>query len=815
MATGDEDAAKKKDTDCVYFLASPLTCKKGNDCEFRHSESARLNPRDCWFWLQGQCLNRDCAFRHPPVEGRPAPSPLPASANNSVKSLCYYYSQGYCAKGDKCPFLHGKSPVVNSQLSTSQKPTRVSIASTAEAPDKRSARISAVAPSTLTVKLASTPAKPKPQVSKPSNVWRLSAELQTGVLAPDSKPLKVENAQPLSPKGGGIQVCKRLWNASGKDLPVRGENIRPQIAMTWSRQEHSLLGKEQNAREQQERLKNSNSRFDSIDDGPEVVPHHKDSLLRMNEEIMQVVGKERRVSRRLQNPVGKNSFDNSQDPGLFEGRSVSDTRVLYDGGGSGEDDDQQHGYGYASNDRVQHIRYSDAMASAQGFVSHDWRRTRQDSLERKGSVEREGRVSAGVHDLRNHLVKRRRLDETQPSSENRSRVHLYENSHDNLRQGRQPHGEYSVDTYEQRLSVTEGTRSISKRSYEIDTKQGGKMHRRPSNGISDNLMKDTMRNSISKSSSRMQTVHEHSKSEGRGNDDIEVTKRSESSALSEQRGSVPRFRKSEVRKEVSEFAGPKSLAQIKADKENMGVEKTNGTRGSFATMQSEDGHGEFPEDIRSRIQVNSSIDSPLAFKDESFLVDSRKSRHIADTLKNVPISNVDLTSSVVVENGKQNESLKRDLQSVASVDEHSRRHFVKEQDLGTTQAKVPCVSHSENLQSDIEDGEVTSFKLRALGKTEVTKWNKKVMESQPVSANNLVVENFSSDAEQGNAENSSMPDNGMILETLNGDVYVKEHRIELHARNFEAFHGEPGDEITMAEEEENDDFAKKLRGYFS
>ncbi|KAJ7558956.1 hypothetical protein O6H91_04G063000 [Diphasiastrum complanatum] len=64
MAAAEEDAAKK-DTDCVYFLASPLTCKKGNDCEFRHSENARMNPRDCWYWLHSKCLNRDCAFRHP------------------------------------------------------------------------------------------------------------------------------------------------------------------------------------------------------------------------------------------------------------------------------------------------------------------------------------------------------------------------------------------------------------------------------------------------------------------------------------------------------------------------------------------------------------------------------------------------------------------------------------------------------------------------------------------------------------------------------------------------------------------------------
>ncbi|CAN1824969.1 Zinc finger CCCH domain-containing protein 17 [Linum perenne] len=90
-----EEELQKRNTDCVYFLASPLTCKKvlssiphlnsftslfllvplflrrglahfrGAECEYRHSEMARLNPRDCWFWLSGTCLNPTCAFRHP------------------------------------------------------------------------------------------------------------------------------------------------------------------------------------------------------------------------------------------------------------------------------------------------------------------------------------------------------------------------------------------------------------------------------------------------------------------------------------------------------------------------------------------------------------------------------------------------------------------------------------------------------------------------------------------------------------------------------------------------------------------------------
>ncbi|KAL3635863.1 hypothetical protein CASFOL_020410 [Castilleja foliolosa] len=121
-----EDEALKRNTDCVYFLASPLTCKKGNDCEYRHSDVARINPRDCYFWLQGNCLNPKCAFRHPPLEGllgAQAPTPIgpsapvsqtvaaptphvPNAASTKPGVPCVFFQKGYCMKGDWCPFLH-------------------------------------------------------------------------------------------------------------------------------------------------------------------------------------------------------------------------------------------------------------------------------------------------------------------------------------------------------------------------------------------------------------------------------------------------------------------------------------------------------------------------------------------------------------------------------------------------------------------------------------------------------------------------------------------------------------------------------------
>lgn len=108
------DELVKRNTDCVYFLASPFTCKKGVECEYRHSEMARLNPRDCWYWLSGNCLNPTCAFRHPPLESHneasidAAPALLNQSSVPAIKTTvpCYFYHNGFCNKGDRCPFLH-------------------------------------------------------------------------------------------------------------------------------------------------------------------------------------------------------------------------------------------------------------------------------------------------------------------------------------------------------------------------------------------------------------------------------------------------------------------------------------------------------------------------------------------------------------------------------------------------------------------------------------------------------------------------------------------------------------------------------------
>lgn len=121
----EEEARRRRGTDCIYYLASPLTCNKGSECEYRHSDAARVNPRDCWYWFNGNCANAKCSFRHPPLDDllgapatprapqQPAPQvPVPAKAvppNGTAKPVvpCYYFQKGMCAKGNLCTFSHG------------------------------------------------------------------------------------------------------------------------------------------------------------------------------------------------------------------------------------------------------------------------------------------------------------------------------------------------------------------------------------------------------------------------------------------------------------------------------------------------------------------------------------------------------------------------------------------------------------------------------------------------------------------------------------------------------------------------------------
>ncbi|KAJ9551094.1 hypothetical protein OSB04_015139 [Centaurea solstitialis] len=137
----DDEVLQKRFTDCVYFLASPLTCKKGIECEYRHSEIARLNPEIVGIGWEGAVsipsvlsdilshhlvsvlvtlLHYGCQYPSMYFDGSLPLEGLkeahgessdhkngPALLVNKTNIPCYFYSNGYCIKGDRCSFLHG------------------------------------------------------------------------------------------------------------------------------------------------------------------------------------------------------------------------------------------------------------------------------------------------------------------------------------------------------------------------------------------------------------------------------------------------------------------------------------------------------------------------------------------------------------------------------------------------------------------------------------------------------------------------------------------------------------------------------------
>ncbi|CAM6037885.1 unnamed protein product [Sphagnum compactum] len=329
----DDDALKKK-TDCVYFLASPLTCKKGNDCEFRHSESARVNPRDCWYWLAGTCLMPDCPFRHPPLEGRTAGGatagpPVPGAAGvNKARTPCYFFSQGYCAKGDKCPFLHGPA------TSTSSLPQ---VAAALQKPAK------AIAPEVTEKKTGSAPAPEKPQTAEgPVNPPRrpIEARLSTpiaGKSTSQGSPRK-EGQTPGLQNGAGIGRADVQLATS---TAVLGSNNRLHV------RQPSGDERPQNGMEPDEWWEESSPGFDVlVDAGPERSHYSEDPDLQGNYEGLEAGRPGPAVQRRGRGLHGADEIDqyDYEYQGVFE-PAAYDATGLYNHGGY--ESYEQQGYEHA------------------------------------------------------------------------------------------------------------------------------------------------------------------------------------------------------------------------------------------------------------------------------------------------------------------------------------------------------------------------------------------------------------------------------------------------------------------------------------
>ncbi|KAJ4822651.1 hypothetical protein Tsubulata_038698, partial [Turnera subulata] len=96
-SSADEEALKRN-TDCVYFLASPLTCKK---------------PLDGLIGTQVPAFTPPSL---PPSNAAAAPATHSSQGSGKQAVPCIFFQKGLCLKGDRCAFSHGPKPTGNKVL---------------------------------------------------------------------------------------------------------------------------------------------------------------------------------------------------------------------------------------------------------------------------------------------------------------------------------------------------------------------------------------------------------------------------------------------------------------------------------------------------------------------------------------------------------------------------------------------------------------------------------------------------------------------------------------------------------------------------
>ncbi|CAM6127657.1 unnamed protein product [Calypogeia fissa] len=760
----EDDALVKKNTDCVYFLASPLTCKKGNDCEFRHSESARVNPRDCRYWLLGNCLNWDCPFRHPPLEGRPtvAAAAAPGSGGGTNKSRvpCYFFSQGYCAKGDKCPFLH-VTPAVPKPPAT-QGPVKVAPPVSVPEPNEKEKDTAA----SNGVEATSAPAaasEPQPTEVRPAHTSGAQS--------------KQKDMRTVSVSGATQNGVSRGLDSGKVAAGNRGRGGRS---------------------------------------------------MRMEDDIEQY----------------DYDFPNPYDhPGNYDGG------VPYDHGGYEYNaHDQQGGYDPSNSyDRPGHQR---ALAYSDRAVADE-----MIARERLGlPMDVDMRSGGGAHDQRTRIVKRRRPDGGQQ--------HVFDNY------GRRQRTEMPLDEYQHhqrqqedqqkqhelhlrhQLFMQHGMRNNARRVQEKIGLEPGVIARRALHeiGASEGPVPVSER-LPPRSMSKGRSMSEQSRGGTREADiHSRLSKATDGLGEAENRNfmDVEGNRKSEkeVKKDPSTFAGPKTLAQIRAEKRKGAAEEqprsseaSNGFKKPVpASFQSKGSSG------RTLSQQAASLSGPERVSHDGVSAEERKiklDKVVGQELKKLPTFEGPKSLSAILKEKRRVES-DGDSKSEEAIVDHFQRlspptsrvvTASRVETVSTEDSDIPDVQTEAGAgagYAEVEDGEFLSDEDAVKGRRDK---DSNVGESHAAGA--------VTDGSQVRATTDSLlqEDDAVIVpEAVEGgqeDMMVEEHGNgagaeqnveELHYTGGHEFEDDVRDDVEEHEPEEDgygldddeeDDFAKKLGGFFS
>lgn len=769
-----DEEAQKRNTDCVYFLASPLTCKKGNECEYRHSESARINPRHCWYWLSGSCLNPHCAFRHPPLEGHPSTSgtePLPASgSSNKSKVPCYYFFQGYCAKGDQCLFMHFPPFGGNQAVSTSQKTTKV----TGTGAEPQSVEKKA-------------PNSSDNGTVKPAPIQSTSAEVQ---LLTEAKHVAEAGPLPGHAKTGQHAPERFLPEVEFSplnmlDAPANELNFITRSPVHEVQPTDDWLD---NDMESEEWLEESSPGFDVlVDDGPEQLGYQEEAEYISNFDMEQghelTHGSERLI------PLADEMLQ-------FDYESMHDDLGYTEGGSQ---------YAHRSYDPYEEHRHS-----SYDHVNWHKRKTFDGRVpegtvisERRGlSLERYSRQSEKP-DLRHRLGKIRRVDRAQIDDKSKRRLQSDSRSGDFQHGHRQRGNEqrYHHDSITRRQHVTRHNkmRVHSRMPSGSVSLPRGSFHEVEPN--CEGTTEKVQWRSFSGRHDSSEHIRSRHKEKERGKIYADVAAPAESSVFRKP------FTRNETGKNDTDFAKPKTLEQIKEEKRKTAL-LGNGPRVSDTSEESKafllsGQHGSQAAVPKSQIQP------PSLHGEERKISFSKVIVHESSKFPTFE-GPKPLSAILKAKQKPTNDDIVEGTHAQGAGELRKQSELIRNPRIAETDGKIPVLS----------SGAEKEFEQRGF-----SQGAKHMYESATITSINPS-SHVSADFHQGNSllQNNGMPmmrqNNGDL--TMNGaissqvdkdDTCLEPLKIE-NGRMTGEYKSEPDEDEEYLEDEE-DDFAKKLVGFFS